>query len=110
MNQENFEVAFPFLDGKVLDGNVAGAISGDRGIDHVDGRHVVFVDGGWSGLGIPEIGENSTEKFDVFGRDNSGKKFGLGGAESSDRLCFGAIGNEASSEGRAIASGGSAIA
>ena len=43
----HFDVSsnFPILDGKVLDVDVVGVISGNLIINHKDGQHVVLVDG-----------------------------------------------------------------
>jgi hypothetical protein len=41
----------PLLDREVLDINVAGAFGGSRGIDHVDGGLVVFMEDGRASLG-----------------------------------------------------------
>ena len=36
---------FPILDGKVLDVNVSGSLGRYFCVDHVDGRHIVFING-----------------------------------------------------------------
>ena len=41
---------FPVLDGKVLDVDVAGALGGHLGVNHVDGGFVVHPDGSGTAL------------------------------------------------------------
>ena len=43
VNQENVTIVLPILDGKVLDGNVAGPLCWDAGVHHINGRLVVVV-------------------------------------------------------------------
>ena len=38
----------PILNGKGLDINKTRAFSGDTGVDHVDGRLVITMNGGWT--------------------------------------------------------------
>ena len=43
MKHDNFFSISPVLDGKMLDINVTKLFSGDTVVDHIDGRHSVFV-------------------------------------------------------------------
>ena len=44
MVHDNILGVLPVLNGKVLDVNVTGALGRDLRVDHVDSRHIVFVD------------------------------------------------------------------
>ena len=44
MLQDNILLIGPVLDGKVLDINMARSFSRDVIVDHIDSRHVVFIE------------------------------------------------------------------
>ena len=56
----NVSSSFPVLDGKVLDVNVTGAISGNLVVDHKNSRHVILVDRRRGGLLETKVSENHT--------------------------------------------------
>ena len=78
MFQDNFALGFPFLNGKVLDVDVARARCRAARVDHEDSSSVVFVENGGIRLGITKFGEDGAEIF----RD-------LGGMNGGDELRFG---------------------
>ena len=83
----------PILDGKVLDVNMTGAFRWDAGVDHIDGRFVVFVDWGGAILGESQIRQDGSEVFGMFGCSNGSQELSFGGACGSDRLSFAAAGH-----------------
>ena len=101
-------VIFPILDGKVLDVNMTGTFSGNTRIDHFDGRLIVAIDVGGSGLGKTKIGENGAKIFGMFGRRDSSNEFSFGGRGGSNRLGFATIRNAAARHGKGVASDGAA--
>ena len=58
-NVAHFNLALfaPVLDRKKLNINVSGAFGGALGIDHANGRGVVFIDDSRLGLGKTEVAE-----------------------------------------------------
>ena len=49
------------LDGKVLNINMTRTFSGDTVVDHIDGRHVVFIEWGWTILRVSKFKKDSTQ-------------------------------------------------
>ena len=47
MAHDDVTGGLPILNGEMLDINVTGALGRNVSVDHVDGRHIVFVE--WSG-------------------------------------------------------------
>ena len=45
----------PILNGKILDINMARTFSGDTVVDHIDSRHIVFIEWGWTILQVSEF-------------------------------------------------------
>ena len=68
----------PVLNGKILNINMARAFSGDTVVDHVDGRHVVFIEWGRTILRVSKFEKDSTQIFCVFCSCNSRKKLSFG--------------------------------
>jgi hypothetical protein len=95
--------AFPILDSEVLDINVAGACGGTAGIDHVNGRFIVFIKESGVLLGKTKLLKDDTEVFGDLGSGNSGNKLSFSGTGGSDGLCLGAIGDDAASKGETVA-------
>jgi hypothetical protein len=100
----------PVLDGKVLYINVTRALSRLHCIDHTDGRDVVFVEEGGSGLSETNLLENKTEVLGNFGGRDSSKKLGLGGRGGGDRLGFGTPSDGATGKHKNIAGSRAALA
>jgi len=58
---DNVASLLPILNGKVLDINVTGTLSKNTSINHLDSRHVVFVDRSWFVLRETQFGHYGTE-------------------------------------------------
>ena len=68
----------PVLNGKVLDINMTRMFSGDTVVDHIDCRHVVFVEWGHTILWVAKFQEDGTQVFGVFSCCDSSKKLSFG--------------------------------
>jgi hypothetical protein len=79
----------PFLYGEGLNGDMARASGGFVLIDHRDGGLVVFVDGSWVMLCVPELGQNGVQAKGNLGGVDGCKKLGFGGAGSACVLALG---------------------
>ena len=90
---DNVASFFPILDGKVLDINVTGALSGDTGVDHIDGRLIVLIDGSGASQRETEVLHDSAEVLGLLGSIDGSEEFGLGGTCCSDALGLAAIRN-----------------
>ena len=79
------------LNRKVLNINMTRTFSRDTVIDHIDSRHIVFLE--WSGtiLRVSKFKKDSTQIFCVFCRGDSSKKLSFGARGGSGGLSFGAI-------------------
>ena len=89
--EENVAMLLPFLDGEVLDRDVAGAGGRLGSIHHQDRCLVVLVEGGGAELRKSEVAENCTKVLCSLGCCNSGDKFGFSGTGGDCRLKFGVI-------------------
>ena len=67
MTHHNILSVSPILNGNMRDVNMARPFSKDTNVDHIDGRHVVFIK--WSGtvFGIFNFQEDSMTIFGVLG-------------------------------------------
>ena len=88
----------PFLNGEVLDVNMASTDSGTAVIDHGNGGLVVNVNDGGTKRKIAEFREDRAKIFCCLGRMNSGDEFGLGGGGGTGGLKFGLISDGAAGE------------
>ena len=73
----------PILDSKVLGINMARTFSGDMVVDHIDCRHVVFIEWGWTILWVSKFQKGSTQIFGVFCCSDSSKELSFGAQSSS---------------------------
>ena len=74
---EDVTSSFPVLKSKVLDINVARSFCRDVSIDHVDGRHVVFIESSGIGLVETQFLHDRTEVTSLFAGESSCKEFSL---------------------------------
>ena len=81
----------PILNGKIVNINMMRAFSGDTVVDHIDGRHIVFIEWGRAILGVSEFEKDGTQVLCVLCRCDSGKKLSFGAGDSSGSLSFRAI-------------------
>ena len=100
----------PFLDGKMLDVDVPRAFGGHACIDHANGRHVVFVDGGRTKLGVTQFTEDRMEIFGMLGSKYSSKKLSFGGGSRGDGLSLSAVRDGSAAEHKSVAGGGTTVA
>ncbi len=91
MVHDNVLCVLPILDGKVLDINVARALGRDLRVDHVDSRHIVFVDRSRTSLRKAKLAQDSAKVASMLGGDNSSEKFRFGGAGGGNALGLGAV-------------------
>jgi hypothetical protein len=83
----------PLLDGEVLNVDVASALGGAGGVDHVDGGLVVFVEDRRASRRESEFAKHGAEVLGDFGSIDGGDEFGFGGAGSNSGLDLGLVGN-----------------
>ena len=95
----------PILDGKVLNINVAGALSRNTSVDHLDSRLVVFVDRSRVMLGKTQLFQNSTEVFGMLRSKNSSKELSFSRAGCSDGLRLGTVRDGAATHSERVAGG-----
>ena len=88
----------PFLDGEVLNVDVAGAFGRAGGVDHVDGGLVVFVKDRRASLGEAEFVKDGAEVLGDFGGIDGSDELGFGGAGGNSRLDLGLVGNGGASK------------
>ena len=100
--RDNVASILPILNGKMLDINVTGALGRDASVDHVDSRHVVFVDWGGTGLGKTEFEEDRAKVLRMFSCDNCSQKFGFSGAGGCDGLGLSAVRNGTTTEDKGV--------
>ena len=81
----------PVLNGKVLDINMTRTFGGDTVADHIDSRHIVFIERSGDILRVSKFQEDGTQIFGVFCSCNTGKKLSFGAGGSSGGLSFRAI-------------------
>lgn len=77
---------FPVLDGKVLNVNMARALGGNLGINHINGRLVVTIDGSGCGRSKAKFGQDRPKVLGMLGSKDSSHEFGFCGTGSSDGL------------------------
>ena len=73
----------PILNGKVLDINMARTFSGDIVDDHIDSRHIVFVEWSWTILWVSKLEKDSTQIFGLFCCRHGSKELSSGAGSSS---------------------------
>ena len=78
----------PILNGKILDINMTRTLSGDTVVDHIDGRHIVFIEPGWIILRVSKFQKDGTQILCVFCRCDSGNKLSFGARGSSGGHVF----------------------
>jgi hypothetical protein len=81
-----------------LDINVTGAFGGARGIDHVDGGLVVFVEDGRSSLGKTKFVWDGTKVLGNFGGTDGSNELSFGGAGGDSGLELGFVGDGSTGE------------
>ena len=81
------------MDGKVLDINVVGAISGNLVVDHENSQHVVLINKCRGCLLETKFSENCMEVTSLLGCGNGSDEFGFSGTGSCDGLGFGVVGD-----------------
>ena len=91
MSHDNIFGIGPILDGKMLDINMARLLSGGMVVDHIDSRHVIFIEQSRMELRISDFQKDSTKVFSVLVCCNSWKKLSLSTVSSSSGLRFRAI-------------------
>ena len=94
----NFVVGLPLLDGKMLNVNMARAGRRTAGVDHENGRRVVFVERGGAELRITKLGKDGAKIFSNFGSMDGGEEFSFGGTGGDGRLDLSLVGNGAAAE------------
>ena len=77
MAHDNILGFSPILDGKMLNLNMTRTFSGDTVVDHIDSRHVVFVERGWTNLRVSDFQEDGTQVLGVLGCCDGSNKFGF---------------------------------
>jgi hypothetical protein len=82
MMQDHFNFGNPFLQGNMLDVNVAAAIRRALDIGHHDGFRIILVDFGGFQLAYGDLNQNSTQERCNFGSANGCDEFTLSGAET----------------------------
>ena len=108
--ENNFASLFPILNGKMLNVDVTGSVSGMTCIDQFDGGCIVFVKDSGIVLRESEFLENGAQvKRDLGGRDCS-KEFSLSGAGGCTALCLRLVGNGCTGKGEDTSSCGSSCA
>ena len=88
MLHDDVTSGFPILKSEVLDVDVARSFHGDVGIDHVDGRHVVFIESSGIGLAETQFLHDRTEVTSLFSGKGSSKEFSFSTGCGSDGLCL----------------------
>ena len=83
----------PVLNSEKLDEDVARALGRVARIYHVDSRFIITVERCGVGLRKSKFMEDGPKIPSMFGCQDSGIKFSLGGACCGECLCFAAIGN-----------------
>ena len=68
----------PLLNCIMLDINMTRAFSRDTVVDHIDSRHIVFIERSGAILWVSKFQEDSTQLFGMFGHCDSGKKLSFG--------------------------------
>ena len=86
--QNNVTSIFPVLDGKVLDVNVTGTLSGNLSVDHIDSGLVVQVQASGARRGETKLFEDCTQVPSLFGSSDGRKEFSLSGTGGGDGLCL----------------------
>ena len=56
----------PILNGKMLNINMTRTLSGDTVVDHIDCRHIVFIEWGWTILRVSKLEKDGTQILRVF--------------------------------------------
>lgn len=100
----------PILNSKMLDVNVTRAFGRYTSVDHLDGRHVVFVDGRGTDLWEPQFLQDRAKILRMFGCQDRSEKLSFSGAGGSDGLCLGAVGDSSSTQHESIAGSRAAVA
>lgn len=106
----NVASSLPFLNGEVLNVNVTRTRRGTTGVDHLDGRFVIFIERCRTILRKTELAKDRTKVLGNFGSFDGGEKFGLGTGGSSYGLGVAAVGDDTSSKQKAVTGGGATIA
>ena len=106
MVHDDLALVLPILNSKPLDLNVTRALSGNLGINHVDGRFVVRIQSGGSSSGEAKFLEDGTQVLDLLGSSDSRKEFSFSEAGGSDGLGFATVGNSTTRHHEGIPSGG----
>jgi len=83
---DNVASLLPILNGKVLDINVMRTLSRNTSINHLDSRHVVFVDRSWFILRETQFSHYSTEVLGLLSGKDGSEKLSFRRASGSDRL------------------------
>ena len=76
----NITAGFPILDCKEPDINMTRPFSRFIGIDNINCRLVIFIDGCWTFLWKPEFAKDRSEKASSLGGRNSSNEFSFSGA------------------------------
>jgi hypothetical protein len=106
MDHDDVAVAFPLLQGEVLNIDMARALGGLAGVGHQNSGLIIFVELRWTRLRIAEVGEDGAEVLCSLGGLNSGDEFGFGRGGGNHGLELGAVCNSSAAQGENGASDG----
>ena len=109
MLHDDLALVLPVLNSKPLDLNVARALSGNLGINHVDGRFVVGMQSGGPSPGEAKFLEDGTQALDLLGSSDRCKEFSFSGAGGCDGLGFATVGNSTTGHHEGIPSSGTTL-
>jgi hypothetical protein len=96
----------PFLNGEMLDVDVAGARSRFVLVDHGNGGHVVHMKDGGSILLVAQLEQDPTEVLSRLGGMDCSQKLSFGRGGSTDGLELGLVSDSTAGQGEDVASDG----
>ena len=93
MEQKKFITGMPFLDGKMLDINMARTGSRAAVINHSNGSLIIHIHGRRTIRRETKLCQNGAKVFDKFGSRDRSYEFGFSAGCSNSALKFGFVGN-----------------